>query len=132
MPRKRLNGRFARENDEPGTLPDPRPVGAPRPANCRKFARARFAQQLPDIMDKLTKEALAGSVPHLKVLLELTGLDKAEPPHAVQRKEKSLEAILLEQWRKDEEDEAARATAAQEIGPDGLTPEEWSAPPEDF
>jgi hypothetical protein len=132
MPRKRVKGRFAKENDEPDTTPDPRPVGAPRPANCRKFARARFAQQLPHIMDKLTKEALDGSVPHLKVLLELTGLDKAEPPHTSQRKEKSLEAILLEQWRKDEEDETAQAANAHEIGSNGLPPEEWDAPPEDF
>lgn len=129
MPRKRVKGRFACENGEP---PEPKPMGAPRPANCKKFARARFAKQLPDIMDKLTTEALAGSVPHLKVLLELTGLDKSEPPQPSQRKEKSLEAILLEQWRKDEEDETAQAAAAQEIGPDALPQEEWSAPPEDF
>jgi hypothetical protein len=131
MPRKRVKGKLTGENGEPGTPPEPKPIRAPRPANCRKFARGRFAEQLPGIMDKLTEKALAGSVPHMKVLLELTGLDKTEPPQTSQRKEKSLEAILLEQWRKDEEDETARATAG--IGPDGLPPEEWTAPPpEDF
>jgi hypothetical protein len=130
MPRKRIKGRFAKENGEPHTTPEPMPVGAPRPANCRKFARARFAEQLPKIMVKLTEQALDGSVPHMKLLLELTGLDKAEPPQTAQRKEKSLEAILLEQWRKDEEYETAQAAA--EIASDALPQQDWVAPPEDF
>jgi len=42
----------------------------PRPARCKRYARARFAEALPMIMKKLLYEVEQGSVPHLKVVLE--------------------------------------------------------------
>ena len=102
---------FVRNGAEPE---EPLRLKPPRPANCKAFARARFAEAMPDIMAKLLEEVIKGSVPHLKVVLELTGLDKAEvtPPRA-RRKEKSLETILLEQWKRDGEEEMARRAAAE-------------------
>jgi hypothetical protein len=113
MTTESVEGRFARAGAEPEE-PEPRKFKPPRPARCKSFARARFAEALPDIMPKLLDEVVKGSVPHLKVLLELTGLDKAEvtPPPA-RRKEKSLETILLEQWKRDGEEEMARRAAAE-------------------
>ena len=97
-----------------------RTVAAPRPKYCRVFARARFAEALPEISDALLKQAKDGSVPHLKLLVQLSGLDKAEVvPRATRRRGKSLEAVLMEEWRKDEElrarqDEAAAALAGDD------------------
>jgi hypothetical protein len=63
-------------------------------------------------MKKLLAEVLAGNVPHLKVLMELTGLDKPDPPpRPRKKKEKGLYEILHEQWLKDEEEEAAEIAA---------------------
>ena len=102
MPRKKLEVRAVR--DDGIGMQGCVPRAAPRPVHCKRFARARFAEALPEIMQTLLDQVKTGSVPHLKVVLELTGLDKAETaPRKDKREEKSLEAILLEQWRKDEE-----------------------------
>ncbi len=118
MERKRVAGRFV---GEPGrSMPKPRSVGAPRPAYCRTFARARFAEALPEIAAKLIDEAAQGSVPHLKALLELTGLNKGDVvPRATKRRGRSLEAILMEQWRQDEEDETGEGDAGSKPAGDG-------------
>jgi hypothetical protein len=108
------------EQTENEAAPERRPTGAPRPANCRKYARARFAEALPEIMDKLLAEALAGNVAPWKVLIELTGLDTPDPPPRLRRKkEKTLEQILLAQWRQDEEDEAVRLAEQANAARDG-------------
>lgn len=112
MTRERVAGRFTREDGEPGE-PEPPRHKPPRPGRAKAFARARFAEALPGIMDRLLKEVLDGSVPHLKVVLELTGLDEPElAPAAGRRKEKSLETILLERWKRDGEEELARRAEA--------------------
>ncbi len=108
MERKRVAGRFV--GGAAGGMPELRPVGAPRPAYCRTYARARFAEALPVIAARLIEEAKQGSVPHLRALLELTGLNKGDVvPGASKRRGKSLEAVLMEQWRKDEEEDGVGA-----------------------
>jgi hypothetical protein len=57
---------------------------------------------LQAVMVKLAEEATDGSVSHMKLLLQLLGLEdgalsrKPEGP-----KEKTLEEILMEQWRNE-------------------------------
>lgn len=109
MARKRVAGRFVLEGAEtPGdeaTGVAVKPVGsnrvkAPRPRYCRTFARARFAEGLPEITETLILEAKKGSVAHLKLLVQLSGLDKGEVvPRVTKRRGKSLEAVLMEEWR---------------------------------
>jgi hypothetical protein len=112
MPEKEVGEEFAKEGGE-RTAHVRRNVGTPRQASCRKLAKASFTEQLPAIIEALTFEAKGGSVSHLKVLLQLAGLDKPKASSAGKRKGKSLEAILREQWRKDEEEEAAREAARE-------------------
>jgi hypothetical protein len=111
MPEKEVGGEFAKEDGERAAH-GKRSVAAARQASCKKLAKASFTEQLPAIIAALTFEAKGGSVQHLKVLLQLAGLDKPKAP-AAKRKGKSLEAILREQWRKDDEDEAAREAARE-------------------
>lgn len=114
-----MGGRFAREHEGPreitvanqGTVEQEAvfaagalvgvQVGAPRPRQCRPFVRKRMAEVMPTLVAMLLKEAHAGSLGHLKMLVQLAGLDKGEVSPKVQRREKSLEKILLEQWEKD-------------------------------
>ena len=115
MPVQKGSTPFSQE-DETSEAPQRRPVGPPRPAQCKKFARARFAEALPDIMTKLLAEVQSGNVGYLKVLLELTGLDKPDPPPRPRKvKEKTLEQILLEQWHKDGEERAAQEAEDAQI-----------------
>ena len=120
MPTDRVQGRFVAEGEperQDRACEEVRRA-APRPAHCKRFAKARFAEALPEVMRTLLEQVKNGSVPHLKVVLELTGLDKDEAaPRRSKPKEKTLEQILLEQWRKDDEEERAR-NAAVEAAPE--------------
>ena len=104
MARKRVDGRFARAEDaaqgEGKDAVAGVPVGAPRPRYCRAFARKRIAEEMPELVAMLLKEAKGGSLGHLKMLVQLGGLDKGEVTPKVQRREKSLEALLTEQWER--------------------------------
>lgn len=84
---------------------------APRPAFCRVYARARVAEAMPALIRQLLEEAEKGSLPHLKVLVQLSGLDTGEVvPQSGRRKGKSLERVLKERWEQDRlEAEADRA-----------------------
>jgi hypothetical protein len=100
--RKRDNGRYAREGSvEEKTKPEqagPAAVGAPRAKNCRAFARKRMAEEMPGIVSALIEGTKGGSVPHAKVLLELTGVTKDPPkPKVVKRRGKTLAGRLLEE-----------------------------------
>ncbi len=127
MPRKRVGGRFARERAEMeesgGEVQAPEVeagravatrAGAPRPKQCRSFTRKRMAEQMPGLVEMLLKQAHEGSLGHLKILVQLAGLDKGEVTPVVKRREKSLETILLEQWEKDAAREAEEAAATTE------------------
>lgn len=103
-----MDGRFAKDGDVPveretkaaaaaGAL-----MGAPKPRYCRAFVRKRIAERMPEMVDLLMKQANEGSLGHLKILVQLAGLDKGEVRPPVKRREKSLEKILLEQWAQDD------------------------------
>ena len=74
-------------------------VGAPRPTYCRAFTRARFAEALPEVTATLLREAKKGSVAHLKLLVQISGIDKGEiKPAGKKRRGKGLEQLLKEAW----------------------------------
>lgn len=72
---------------------------APRPTQCRDFARRRVAEALPEIVDRFVKEAKLGSIAHAKALVGLSGLDRAEvapkDSSGSGRRHQSLAARLL-------------------------------------
>ena len=94
---KYVKGGSGEEEPEP-VMDSPAAVGAPRPNNCRAFARKRMAAEMPDIVDALIEKTKDGSVAHAKVLLELTGVTK-EPmaPKEEKRRGKSVVGTLLEE-----------------------------------
>lgn len=81
----------------------PAAVGAPRPRQCRAYARRRLAEAAPALVDALLKEAEGGSVQHLKSLMELSGITKepAVAPVKRRRRGKTLARQLLEKWGVD-------------------------------
>ena len=101
MEKKRVAGRFVKDVAEKVSEPVKKPaaVGAPRPRNCRTFARRRMAESLPEIVEALVDKAKGGSVAHAKALAELSGLTKAETvaPKAAKRRGKSFAGMLLEE-----------------------------------
>jgi hypothetical protein len=100
--RKRVNGRFAKESaDEEATGPakgKPAAVGAPRARHCREYARKRLAEAAPKLVDAFLKKSIGGSVQHLKVLMDLTGITK-EPVVApvTKRRGKTIARQLLDE-----------------------------------
>ncbi len=106
MNRKRVAGRFVREEAEESE-PEEKPmksavVGAPRPRQCRNYARKRIAEAAPELVDVFMEKAKGGSVQHFKSLMELSGLTKAEvAPKVKQRRGKSLAGRLLEELREE-------------------------------
>ncbi len=57
---------------------------------------------LQPVIEKLTEEAKKGSVSHMKLLLQLLGLeDGALGRQEEGPREKTLEEILMEQWRNE-------------------------------
>ena len=114
--RKRVEGKFVPEEavvaasgDEPAVkTAGVRRIAAPRPKYCRTFARARFAEAMPEIAETLLTQAKGGSVAHMKLLIELSGLNKGDVvPRATKKRGKSLQAILEEEWQKEKDEIAA-------------------------
>jgi len=65
-------------------------------------ARRSLEESIPEVAAKLAEQAKEGSVAHMKLLLQLLGLDDGgfvvvEPG----KREKTLEEILLEEWHKE-------------------------------
>ncbi len=79
--------------------------GKPRPEVCRRYARKRLAAGLPSILDCFIKQACGGSVPHMKVLMLLSGVDKEGPARVKGRKGRrgyeGLSELLLAELRKE-------------------------------
>ena len=77
----------------------------PRPDLCRRYARKRLAAGLPGILDCFIKQAGGGSIPHLKVLMTLAGVDKEGPARVKgrkgRRKYEGLSELLLAELRKE-------------------------------
>lgn len=113
MERKRVGGRFVREGldgDGGAEAGQRRGSGAPKPKQCRTFARKKVAESLPDIVQAFVDEAKKGSIGHAKMLATLSGLDKddkddkSETRVAKRRRGKSAMALLMEAMnRKPEE-----------------------------
>jgi len=116
MARKRVaeTGRFVKAEQEAGDAPAGAVadfavevagarVGAPRPRHCRTFARSRMAENMPAITAMLVAESRKGSLGHLKLLVQLCGMDKGEVTPKVKRRGKSLEAILMEGWEREKD-----------------------------
>jgi hypothetical protein len=100
MERKRVAGRFVRENlDGDGGAQPGRTEGvgrAPRPKQCRTFTRAKVAEALPEIVQTFVEEAKKGSIAHAKMLTTLGGLNEVELPTEKKRRGKSSVAKLIE------------------------------------
>lgn len=74
----------------------------PKPHDARRYARRRFAEQLPTILDTYSAAAVQGDIASLKALLALVGFDRDDahvaPPR--RRRRKSLAQLLLEDMKK--------------------------------
>ena len=65
-------------------------------------ARKELMEAIPRVMDALIAEARRGSVQHIKLVLQLMGLEEGGLASKDMRpKEKTLEEILMEQWEKE-------------------------------
>jgi hypothetical protein len=84
----------------------PRKKRAPRPADCRTYTRAKVAEALPEIVDRLVEEAKQGSIAHVKLLASLGGLNRAEMPMERKRAGRSMVALLMERLSEMPEDTA--------------------------
>ena len=73
---------------------------APRPHQCRQYARKRFAEELPAIFDRFAKGARDGDVVCLKALIGLSGYDKEETHVSPRRRGRSFSKILLDNLRR--------------------------------
>jgi hypothetical protein len=91
-------GREAGERELPAG--DGARVKPSSPAKLLAEAKKKLKDATPRIAHRLAEEAMLGRVPHIKLLIELGVLDKADLTRK-HRKEKSLEQILKEQWRKE-------------------------------
>jgi hypothetical protein len=106
MERKRVAGRFVRENldGDGGTDAGERKAlsGSPRPKQCRTFTRAKVAEALPEIVHRFVEEAKKGSIAHAKMLTALGGLDKAEMTAVKKRRGKSAVGRLIEKMMQEQ------------------------------
>ena len=63
-------------------------------------ARKSLMEAVPAAATALANDATKGSVPHIKLMMQLVGLENAGfAPVAEQRQEKTLEEILMEKWK---------------------------------
>ncbi len=109
-----MKGRFVSEGAVAEEETESR-VATPRPRYCRTYARKRVAEALPAIVEKFAEEAKKGSIPHMKILTKLGGLDQGEMSVVKKRRPKSIMAKLLEDFRKPQ-DEGRPRTGADEQG----------------
>lgn len=87
--RKRVAGRFVRENQDGDAGVRPSAPRAPRPSKVQNYTRARVAEALPEIVGRFVQEAKKGSIPHTKLLTSLGGLDGEQTPQQTRRKDAS-------------------------------------------
>ena len=123
FPGKTLPGDEPPGNTEDSTVKPP--ARRPGPRNCKPYMRKRLARALPEIADALLKEARHGKLPELKMLMQLSGLDDKDPnPPSKRFGGRTFEDILLDGWRKENED----AAAANPIAEGDTHPEEPGEP----
>src|SRR5580704_8560739 len=66
------------------------------------LARKSLMEAVPQTVTALAEGASGGSVPHIKLLLQLVGLDEGGfTPNEVKPKEKTLEEIVMEHWYRE-------------------------------
>ncbi len=117
--RKRVKGRFVSEvggGVEAEKRVEQKASGCMlrRPEQCRKFARRRMAEALPDIVDRFIREAKLGSIPHAKALAALGGLDKAESPiqtTRAKRRRPGLTEMLMQELKRGREADGESSSA---------------------
>ena len=91
----------------PETLPEaePKPDGktaaAPTPGACQRYMRQRFADALPTIADFLLAAAKGGDLPCLKMVLQIAQLEDEPEVDLTPHRCKSLEEMLMDDWRKE-------------------------------
>jgi hypothetical protein len=107
MRRKRVGGRCVRESETLALdgCEDPEISGPSETQSLRNKgidrARRTLEEAIPEVAAKLAEQAKEGSVAHMKLLLQLLGLDDDGFVIAEARpQEKTLEQILLEEWQK--------------------------------
>jgi len=77
-------------------------VGDKGSAELIDDARKSLIKGVPKAATALVEGAVVGSVPHIKLLMQLVGLDDAGfAPVAVGPQEKTLEEIVMEQWNRE-------------------------------
>jgi hypothetical protein len=87
------------QQTESSTLPD---TGGQTDEELIHSARRTLMKAVPASAEALAKGVGSGSVPHIKLLLQLVGLDEGGLcPEIVRPREKTLEEIVMEQWRKE-------------------------------
>jgi hypothetical protein len=78
------------------------PASGKGSAELIEDARTSLMKAIPRAATALVKGATGGSVPHIKLLLQLVGLDEAGfAPVVVRPQEKTLEEIVMEQWYRE-------------------------------
>jgi hypothetical protein len=78
------------------------PDGNKSDAELIDVARKSLMEAVPETATALADGAKEGSVPHIKLLLQLVGLDEAGfAPIVVRPKEKTLEELVMEQWYRE-------------------------------
>jgi hypothetical protein len=107
MERKRVGGRFAREHNSESDQASEAAAKSPvrrRSRHAKVIAKARRTLQeaVPEVATKLVEQAKTGNIPHMKLLLQLLGLeDGGLTPTRVGPREKTLEEVLMEQWNNE-------------------------------
>jgi len=79
-----------------------RGIAPPGPRTCKQYMRKRLAKALPQIANNLIKGSLEGNLGDLKILVQMCFLDEREAPKpAGPRRGKTLEELLMDDWRKE-------------------------------
>jgi hypothetical protein len=102
MNRQRVNGRFV-PTDPVEATDQTAPPKRIRTRRSRLLGRARRTLQeaVPKVADKLVEEANKGSVPHIKLLLQLLGLeDGGLDIKQAGAESRTLEQVLMDQWHR--------------------------------
>jgi hypothetical protein len=107
MEQKRVAGQYVREglDGDGGAAKEKMALGTLKPKNCRTYTRTKVEEALPDIVERFVEEAKKGSVPHTKILTNLSGLDKAGSPQAKRRRGPSVVRQLLDSLSRESENE---------------------------
>ncbi len=92
--------------DEAPALPvlETRFTKAPGPRGCSRYMKRRIAEAMPAIATALIDRALRGSTAELKLVVQIAGLDRKQPPtDPAERKfgGRYFEDFLMDEWRKE-------------------------------